>query len=98
MTDIALQQPDLRLSFVAALEQYVHDLQQLSLHLLLTENNLLFLQTLVWSGDTDTSLQFFSCSCGLVCSSGADTNLNFLQSLCLGSAACTLEHLHNNCH
>ena len=46
MIDIVLQQPDLRLSFVAALLQYVYDLQQMSLqHLLLSEKLLVSLQT-----------------------------------------------------
>ena len=39
MTDV-LQQPDLCLSFVAALVQYVHDLQQLQ-NLLLADKSLL---------------------------------------------------------
>ena len=40
MTDIVLQQPDLCLSFVATLVQYVHDLQQLSLQNLLLADSL----------------------------------------------------------
>ena len=72
MIDV-LQQPDLHLSFMGALEQYVHDLQR-CLHLLLTKI-LLSLRTLrVRSGDTDTSLQSFGCFCGPVRSGGADTN------------------------
>ena len=51
MTDVVLQQPDLRLSFVAALVQYVHDLQQLSLqNLLLADKCLKSVRTLVWFG------------------------------------------------
>ena len=51
-----------RLSFVPPLEHYVH-VFKLSLHSLLTDNNLLSLQTLVRSGDTDTSLQSLGLSC-----------------------------------
>ena len=61
-------------SFVAALEQYVHDLQQDNLHLKLTGNNLLSLQIQVRSGETDTSLLSFCSCCSPVRSSGADTN------------------------
>ena len=61
MTDV-LRQPDLCLSFVAGLLQYVHDLQQLSLHhLLLSDKLLKSLQTLVQSGDNDTRLQSLDC-------------------------------------
>ena len=50
MTDV-LQQPDLHLSFVAALVQYVHNLQQLSLHnLLLADKSLKSVRILVRSG------------------------------------------------
>ena len=97
-TDIVLQQPDLYISFVAGLEQYVHDLRQLSLHLLMTDNNLLSLPILVHSGDTDTSLQSLGGSYGPVWSSGADTILHTLQFLCSRSAACKVEHFHSNCH
>ena len=99
MTNV-LQQLDLRLSCVAAHIQYVHDLQRLILHLLLTDKNLLSLMTLVRAGDTGTSLQSLHGSACPVWSGGADTNLHTLQSFCSGSAALVLEHLHtcSNCH
>ena len=80
MTDV-LQQPDLNLSFVAAPVQYVHDLQQLSLHLLLSDKLLMSLWTLVQFGDTDTSLQSLCCSGCPVQSSGAETTSHFTVSL-----------------
>ena len=76
-----------RFSFVAALEQYLHDLQKLSLHLQLTANNLLSVWTLLRSGNTDLSLQSFCSCCGPVRSGGADTFLHNLQFLCPGSTA-----------
>ena len=96
ISDVVLQQPDLCLSFVAALKQYVHDLQQLSLHLLLTDKHLLSLQTLVRSTDTDTSLQSLGWFSGLACPARLIKIYTVVS--CPGPATCTLEHLHSNCH
>ena len=77
ITDI-LQQPGLCLSFGTTILQYVCDLQQLSLQLLLLSDKLfLSFQTLVRSDDTGTSLQSLA---------GAGTNLQAIQSLRSGSA------------
>ena len=51
---------------MAALEQYVDDLQQDNLLLELTGNNLLSVWTLVRSGDTELNLQSFCTGCGPV--------------------------------
>ena len=78
------------LSFVAVLLQYVHDLQQLSLqNWLKSDKSLLFLQTLVRSGDTETNLQSVQ---------SGDTKAH-LKSLCSGSVVFPdTGHLLNDCH
>ena len=92
MTDV-LQQLDLLLSFVAAFLQYVHELQNLSLYVLLSDIPLKSLQTLV-----TLVLVYSLCSLQfLVWSGGTDTNLQTSLFLCSGSAV-FVQHLHNNCH
>ena len=86
MADIVLRQPDLCLSFAVALLQYVHELQQLSLHVLLTDKLLMSLRTmslwtLVQSGDTELTLQSLVSLSPLVWSGGANRNLQTLKVL-----------------
>ena len=83
ITDVVLQQPDLRLSFVAALVQYVHDLQQLSLQNYYCLTNL----SLVWWYWYKFTVSLLFRLSGPVC-----------WSLCSGSPILVLEHSHSNCH
>ena len=85
ITDVVLQQLDLRLSFVAAHLQYVHELQQLSLqNLLLADKSSVSFRT----GGTEHNLQ------SLVLS--GDTDLH-IKSVCSWPVFLSSENLHSNC-
>ena len=75
---------------MAGLLQYVHELQ-LSLHVLV------YLQTMVQTGDTGTSLQSLCSLQSLVRYSGADTNLQILQFLCSKSVVLSFCRGGNDC-
>ena len=84
MTDVLLQ-PDLSLSFVAALLQYVHELQLSLQNVLLADKSLISVRTLVQSGCTENNIQ------SLVRS--GDTDLHLKSAVFL-----SIENLHSTRH
>ena len=88
MTDIVLQHPDLYVSLVAVLLQYVHELQQLSLQtLIMSDKSLLSIRTLVRSSGTEHNLQSLVWSGDL-----------HLKSVWARPFFLRAEKLYNNCY